>query len=303
MNKLVLKQEASLNQYLLQPEPVTMAKRLEWLKLWSAFILPFMLLLGASLLFKGWAKNQPVEVLPFIGMLLLGWGALSGTCMLLPELNQRLAKNSRRRLEMSKRTIYLFPGGFGHWKHIAGWHLDSVSGRPDLQKLTLIRYRMGKDKPPNLWSLILQSPEQTEAFLNHLKSRAQAGKQAPRQYLELPALPVPKKMNPLGWLLLSSGLCLFNLSILPLISAAILAKRSNIEFNLNMLNTSSGNLEAFILNHFNSSHELCWTVICLGLLCTLLALALAMIGQRLSFYPSQSEDAVSQAYLIPASRK
>jgi len=290
MKRVIIEQDAVLNQYLPQAELKPKTTNLEALCVLGAFLFPYAMLTWAAQVLGKWLNNKPVEPLTSTLQVFALYFGILIFCLLILKIASKFSIYFKRRLWLHRLGISMTPGKHIPWKRLTGWYQEPVAGRPDMARLTLI---INKIKPRH-WSIILENPAQTEIFQNYLLARAQAGKEIPQQISEILPLPIPQKIRPLGWLLVSAGLSLFILTILPLIFAVILAKRSNIEFNPAMLNTSSGNLEAFILNHFNSSHELCWTVICLGLLCTLLALALAMIGQRLSFYPSQSEEAVNQ---------
>lgn len=289
MKRIIIEQDAVLNQHLPQAELKPKITTLEAFCVFGAFLSPYAMISWVSFLAGRWLQDKPVEVLEtslhvfamYVGILIL--------LLLTLKITDKFSIHFKRRLWLHRWGINTTPGKYVPWRNLRGWHLTSVADRPDLTLLTLIINRGRRKLRIAHWRIILEKPSQIEIFQTYLQTRVQAGKEIPQQISEIPPLPVPEKIRPLGWLLISSGLCLFVSMLLPFSLAMMLVKRSNIDFRADMPKASSGNLETFIAAHFNSSHELGWTVICLGLLCTLLALALATTGQRLCFHSGLGE--------------
>ena len=294
MKRIIIEQDAVLNQHLPQAELKPKITTLEAFCVFGAFLSPYAMISWVSFLAGRWLQDKPVELLEtslqvfamYVGILIL--------ILLTLKIINKFSIHFKRRLWLHRWGINTTPGKYVPWRNLNGWNLERVADRPDLTVLTLIINRGGRKLRIAHWRIILGNPAQIEIFQNYLQTRAQAGKEIPQQISEIPPLPVPKKIRPRGWLLISSGLCLFVPMLLTFPFGVMLVRRSNIDFSTDMPKASSGNLETFIADHFNSSHELGWTVICLGLLCTLLALALATTGQRLCFHTDKPEKSDPQ---------
>ncbi len=279
MKSITLEQDASLNQYLPPPSNGTIAAR-EFTIIIGAFSFPFIVLTGTMKLLGNWFQNKPLDLIPIVTLCVFGYIGFLLLATLSIQFSQWIYPRQKRSLRLHKSGVSAIPGTYFSWENLHGWHLETLADHPGLTKLTLLYARHSYKRQ---WSIILATPEQIAVFRNHLEERKKDGKESPAQIPELPLLPVAKEIRPLGCLLVSTGLTLFVLSAFPLILAVWIVWKPNVEFNRSILKESEGNLETFILDHFGSSHEMGWTIICAGLLITLLALALAIIGQRYRF--------------------
>lgn len=280
MQSVKIEQSATLNQHLSFPAAKTKAEIGRILLAFSAFSLPICSLIFSQKLFINWLKNKPIELPASIAIALTPLAFFVFFVPLMLLFAERASRLSKRTLRLNRFGFSRQPGKFIGWRNMLGWHLEPLPSEPHLQRLTLVYFLFGDRKLIKHWSIMIANKSQLDFFQSYLEFRKQSGKEVPPQLAELPPITKPQPISPFGWMFLSTALCLILPAVFAMMAAVHFLRAPIILINQSILKENPGNLELFVLNHFTSSHEMGWMILCIGLLLILVGFASYSIGNR-----------------------
>jgi hypothetical protein len=285
--ELVIKQDAKLNPQVIDMSPITWEQRREWLKQGLLFT-PFWWWAGTMLLVHSWMKDEAISwamiLACLVGLpLIFGLGI---ACIL--ELITRLERGISRTLYISTGWPFVRAGDERiFWKTIEGWHLAPLDDGSGYQKLTILHRRDSKRSNPHRpfkqWSLIMTDHAQVESLRAVLQQVDQDGKPGARLLLVLPPMPEKPRLSFLGVGSMAVGTTIAIPALLGLLGGWLMLCKKNLIYRSLTPDAAAGNAEqAFVIfmNLFNSTWEIAWLLVIVGLLVTLMGGLMFRFGER-----------------------
>ncbi|HEY1172492.1 MAG TPA: hypothetical protein VGH19_14075 [Verrucomicrobiae bacterium] len=286
--KLVIKQDAKLNPHVLDMRPITWEQRREWFKQGLVFTLYWWW--GFSiLLFNFWIKDEVISwgmILACLVVVPLFFGA--GIAGIL-ELRLRLERRVSRTLSISTGHPVVYSGEMRFsWENIEGWHFSSLNDGSGYQKLTILSHRNSHRSDPRLrylkqWSLIITDYTQVEALKSLLQQAEKDGKPGTRLLSMLPPASEPRKLSWAGISSMVIGITVAIPALLGLIVGCLMLFKKNVLYRRVTDASHGGNFESAFnsfLNHFNSTWEIAWLLVIVGVLTALVGGLLVRWGER-----------------------